>query len=58
MFGKTFTVELSLRDRGNMEYPMLLGRRTIRNRFKVDVSKSNLSYKYKQKKLKNLKGKA
>lgn len=51
MFGKNYTMEFSLRDRSNLEYPVLLGRRFLRGRCVVDVSKSNLSYK---KKLKNI----
>lgn len=43
MFGKDYKIELSLRDRSGMEFPMLLGRSFIRGKFLVDVSKSNLS---------------
>jgi hypothetical protein len=34
-----YPVELSLTDRSEMRYPVLLGRRFIKNRFVVDVSK-------------------
>lgn len=47
LFGKTFPIELSLRDRSNMEFPMLLGRSAIRGRFLVNVGRSDLSYKRK-----------
>ncbi|HKJ44978.1 MAG TPA: RimK/LysX family protein [Balneolales bacterium] len=47
LFGKTFTIELSLTDRSTMGYPVLLGRKVLHNRFIVDVSKKNLSYKQK-----------
>lgn len=43
--GRTFPVELSLADRSKMEYPVLLGRKAIRGKFIVDVSKINLSGK-------------
>lgn len=45
LFGETFDIELSLRDRADMEFPILLGRSFIRRKFLVDVSKSNLSKK-------------
>ena len=35
----TYEVEISLTDRSNMTYPMLLGRKFLHNRFVVDVSK-------------------
>lgn len=47
LFGKKHQIEISLRDRSGMEFPMLLGRSFIRKKFLVDVSKSNLSSKYK-----------
>lgn len=50
MFGESHDVELSLADRSQMEYPVLLGRKAIRKKFLVDVSKTNLSYKAKLKK--------
>ncbi len=53
MFNREFEIELSLRDRSNMEFPFLLGRRTIRGRFIVDVSRSNLSHKHFLKKKSN-----
>jgi len=47
LFNEIFEIEFSLRDRSEMEYPVLLGRSFIRKKFLVDVSKSNLSKKYK-----------
>lgn len=35
------TIEISLTHRGTMKYPMLLGRKAIKGRFIVDVSKNN-----------------
>lgn len=45
MFGEIFDIEISLRDRSEMRFPMLLGRSFIRRKFVVDVSKYNLSNK-------------
>ena len=45
LFGEQHTIELSLRDRSGMEFPMLLGRSFLRKRFIVDVSLANLSGK-------------
>lgn len=47
LFGKKHQIELSLRDRSGMEFPMLLGRSFIRKKFLVDVSKANVSSKAK-----------
>jgi hypothetical protein len=44
LFGKTFKTEFSLADREQMRYPVLLGRKLLRNRFLVDVSLENVSY--------------
>lgn len=43
MFEQEYPIELSLRDRSGMEFPMLLGRSFIREKFLVDVSRSNLN---------------
>ena len=40
--GRTINTSISLTDRGNMRYPVLMGRKLLRNRFIVDVSKVNL----------------
>ena len=45
LFGQIFDIELSLTDRSGMEYPVLLGRKLLSNRFIVDVAEANLSYK-------------
>lgn len=50
MFGKLYNMEISLRNRSNLEFPVLLGRRFIRGKFIVDVAKANTSYKRKIKK--------
>lgn len=43
LFDKVFKAELSLTDRSEMKYPVLLGRKLIRNRFLVDTSETFLS---------------
>lgn len=43
MFNKTFKIELSLTDRSEMKYPLLIGRKFIHKKFVVDVSKKHLS---------------
>ena len=47
LFEKDYTIELALTDRSSMKYPVLLGRKLLRNRFIIDVTKRNLSYKEK-----------
>jgi hypothetical protein len=46
LFGQIYMTEFSLSDRGNLKFPILLGRKLLRN-FVVDVSKRNLSFKAK-----------
>lgn len=41
--GRIIKSLISLTDRGNMRYPVLIGRRLLRNRFVVDVSYTDLS---------------
>ncbi|HYF02312.1 MAG TPA: RimK/LysX family protein [Patescibacteria group bacterium] len=50
LFEKTMPIELSLSDRSEMKYPVLLGRKLLMEGFVVDVSKTNLSFKKKVKK--------
>lgn len=47
LFGELFDIELSLTDRSKMEYPVLLGRLLLQDRFIVDVSQIDLSHKHK-----------
>ncbi len=49
LFGEEYPVIISLTDRSKMRTPVLLGRRLIRNRFIVDVNRSNISLKKKSK---------
>jgi hypothetical protein len=48
IFGKAFQAEFSLADREKMRYPVLLGRKLLRNRFLVDVALEDLSLSQKR----------
>jgi hypothetical protein len=52
LFDELFDIELSLTDRSKMEYPVLLGRKVLRNRFLVNVMQADLSYKQKLRRVK------
>ena len=47
--GETFDAEVTLTDRSSMKNAILLGRKTLRNRFLVDVSGMNLAKAYRKK---------
>ncbi|MDP5170041.1 MAG: RimK/LysX family protein [Bacteroidia bacterium] len=47
LFGKKYSIELSLSERGEMRYPVLIGRKLLRRKFIVDSDLSNLSYQLK-----------
>lgn len=47
IYGKSFKTEFTLTDRRDMKYPILLGRKFIKQNFVVDVSKHNLASKSK-----------
>ncbi len=47
--GRIIKSLISLTDRGNMRYPVLIGRRLLHNRFIVDVSFTDLSTEQTQK---------
>ncbi|UZR98684.1 ATP-dependent zinc protease family protein [Chondrinema litorale] len=47
LFGKIIKVDLTLSDREQMKYPVLLGKKLLKNKFLVDVSQKNLSYNLK-----------
>lgn len=44
--GEKFSAEITLTDRSSMKNAILLGRKILRNRFLVDVSKINLTKAY------------
>lgn len=50
LYGNSYNIDLTLADRRNMRYPVLLGRSILKQHFLVDVAKKNLSYKNKLKK--------
>ncbi|MEM6642609.1 MAG: RimK/LysX family protein [Bacteroidota bacterium] len=52
LFGKDYKASISLTDRSEMKNPLLIGRRMLKDRFIVDVSKKNLSYQEHSKTLK------
>jgi len=43
LFGKVIKTEFSLANRSEMKFPVLLGRKLLKDRFIVDVSEINLS---------------
>jgi hypothetical protein len=47
LFGKTYPIFLTLSDREEMRYPVLIGRKFLTKRFVVDINNTNLSYKLK-----------
>lgn len=49
LFEELIELELSLTDRSDMKFPVLLGRKLLKKRFIVDVARFNLSYRSKQK---------
>lgn len=51
LFGKKYPIELSLSERGEMKFPILIGRRFLMGNFIVDSAKYDLSYKRKLKKI-------
>lgn len=42
--GRMIRAEFSLSNRGNLRFPVLLGRKILRKRFIIDVTKKDLSY--------------
>ncbi len=48
IFGEKHKVELSLTERGEMRFPILIGRKLLMGNFLVDTSKTNLSFESKK----------
>lgn len=44
IFDRVIRTEFSLSNRGNLKFPVLLGRKILRNRFIIDVTKKDLSF--------------
>jgi hypothetical protein len=51
IYNEEITTEFSLSNRGSLKFPILIGRKILRNRFLIDVTKKNLSYKEKRRRL-------
>lgn len=51
LFGRKHPIELSLSKRGEMKFPILIGRKFLMGKFIVDPSRYDLSYKRKKNKL-------
>ncbi|MGC3943446.1 MAG: RimK/LysX family protein [Chryseolinea sp.] len=49
MFDEEIDTEFSLCNRGSLKFPVLIGRKILRNRFLIDVDQKNLSFKQKRK---------
>lgn len=49
IFGEVITTEFSLSNRGSLKFPILIGRKILRNRFLIDVTKKNISFREKRK---------
>lgn len=49
LFDEEYPINLSLSERGDMKYPILIGRRLLNKKFIVDPSQKNISFKKKKK---------
>lgn len=47
IYGKLIRAEFSLSNRGNLKFPVLLGRKILRGRFLIDVNKRDVSFEKK-----------
>lgn len=47
LFGKRYPISLTLSERGEMRFPILIGRKFLMGKFIVDPSEVNLSYQHK-----------
>lgn len=47
LFGKKYSIYLTLSDRNDMKFPILIGRKFLLRKFVVDVSLKHVSYKLK-----------
>ncbi len=48
IFEEEITTEFSLCNRGSLRFPVLIGRKIMNDRFLIDVTKKNLSFKQKK----------
>ena len=49
LFNKELPIYLTLSERKEMKFPVLLGRKFLNNKFIIDTTKTNLSYRLKTK---------
>lgn len=49
LFGKKYSISLTLSTRDDMKYPILIGRKFLSNKFIVDVTQKDVSYNKKTK---------
>jgi hypothetical protein len=47
LFNRIIRAEFSLSNRGNLKFPVLLGRKILRNRFLIDITKKDLAFQHK-----------
>jgi hypothetical protein len=57
IFGEEIVTEFSLSNRGSLKFPILIGRKILRDRFLIDVKLKNVSYREKRKHLRMVKRK-
>lgn len=57
IFEEVITTEFSLSNRGSLKFPILLGRKILRDRFLIDVKRKNLSYREKRRRRKPVRAK-
>jgi hypothetical protein len=50
IFNQTFPIYLTLSERKEMKFPILIGRKFLNKKFIIDTAKKNISYKLKHKK--------
>jgi hypothetical protein len=48
IFDEEIITEFSLSNRGSLKFPILIGRKILRDRFLIDVKKKNLSFREKR----------
>ncbi len=48
IYNEDITTEFSLSNRGSLKFPILIGRKILRDRFLIDVKKINLSFREKR----------
>ena len=48
VFDEVITADFSLCNRGSLKFPILIGRKILRNRFLIDVKMKNLSFREKR----------